>query len=71
MTLTEYRAKHGLTLEAMGEKVQRSKAQIHEVERANYATAKLALAIERETGGEVSAAFLNPQIAEARGKAAA
>ena len=71
MTLSEYRAKHGLTLEAFGSLVNKSKAQIHSVESANYATAKLALAIERETGGEVDAAFLNPEIAEARKAAAA
>jgi DNA-binding XRE family transcriptional regulator len=70
MTLTEYREKHELTLEQFGARVGKSKAQIHSVEKDNYATAKLALAIERETGGEVNAAFLNPQVAEAR-KAAA
>ncbi len=70
MTLTEYRALHDLTLEQFGAKVRKSKAQIHAIEKGNYATAKLALAIERETGGAVDAAFLNPEIAEAR-KAAA
>lgn len=70
MTLTEYRKKHELTLEQFGELVGKSKAQIHAIEKENYATAKLALAIERETSGAVDAAFLNPEIAEAR-KAAA
>jgi hypothetical protein len=70
MTLAEYRRKHSLSLEQFGARVSKSKAQIHSVEKTHYATAKLALEIERETGGEVSAAFLNPQIAEAR-KAAA
>lgn len=70
MTLAEYRKAHDLTLEAFGAMVEKSKAQIHAIESTNYATAKLALAIERATGGEVDAAFLNPQIAEAR-KAAA
>jgi transcriptional regulator with XRE-family HTH domain len=70
MTLTEYRAKHGLSLEQFGEIVCKSKAQIHSIEKSNYATAKLALAIERETGGAVDAAFLNPEIAEARKQAA-
>ena len=70
MTLTDYREKHGLSLEQFGELVGRSKAQIHAVEKGNYATAKLALAIERATEGAVNAAFLNPEIAEAR-KAAA
>jgi DNA-binding XRE family transcriptional regulator len=70
MTLTDYREKHGLTLEAFGLLVGKSKAQIHAIEKGNYATAKLALAIERVTNGAVSAAYLNPQVAEAR-KAAA
>jgi DNA-binding XRE family transcriptional regulator len=70
MTLSEYRQKHGLTLEAFGSLVSKSKAQIHAVEKENYATAKLALAIERETGGLVDAAFLNPEIAQARKVAA-
>jgi transcriptional regulator with XRE-family HTH domain len=66
MTLTDYRMKHGLTLEQFGVLVGKSKAQIHAIEKGNYATAKLALAIEQRTGGEVDAAFLNPQIAQAR-----
>lgn len=70
MTLTDYRAKHGLTLEQFAERVGKSKGHIHAVEKDNYATAKLALAIERETQGHVSAAFLNPEIAEARRAAA-
>jgi DNA-binding XRE family transcriptional regulator len=70
MTLTDYREKHSLTLEQFGALVSKSKAQIHAIEKGNYATAKLALAIERVTDGAVSAAYLNPQVAEAR-KAAA
>ena len=70
MTLTDYRLKHSLTLEEFGALVGKSKAQIHAVEKNNYATAKLALEIERVTDGLVSAAYLNPQVAEAR-KAAA
>lgn len=70
MTLTEYREKHGLTLEQFGALVNKSKAQIHSIEKENYATAKLALEIERQTNGLVDAAFLNPQVADAR-KAAA
>jgi DNA-binding transcriptional regulator YdaS (Cro superfamily) len=66
MTLTEYRLKHGLTLEQFGALVDKSKAHIHAIEKTNRASAKLALAIERVTQGEVSAAFLNPQVAEAR-----
>jgi DNA-binding XRE family transcriptional regulator len=70
MTLSEYREKHGLSLEAFAERVGKSKGHIHAVEKENYATAKLALAIERETEGAVDAAFLNPEIAEARRAAA-
>jgi DNA-binding transcriptional regulator YdaS (Cro superfamily) len=70
MTLSEYRATHGITLEAFGALVSKSKAQVHAVEKENYATAKLALAIERATNGAVDAAFLNPEVAEARKQAA-
>lgn len=70
MTLSEYRALNGLTLEQFAARVHKSKGHIHAVEKENYATAKLALAIEKATDGEVSAAFLNPTIAEVR-KAAA
>jgi transcriptional regulator with XRE-family HTH domain len=70
MTLTDYREKHGLSLEQFGRRVSRSKAQIHSIEKTNRASAKLALAIERETQGAVNAAFLNPEIAEARRQAA-
>jgi DNA-binding XRE family transcriptional regulator len=70
MTLTEYRRKRGMSLEQFGSLVGKSKAQIHAIEKGNYATAKLALEIERVTEGIVSAAYLNPQVAEAR-KAAA
>ena len=70
MTLSEYRTAHGLSLEAFGELVDRSKAQIHAIEKSNYAPAKLAMAIERATNGAVDAAFLNPDIAAARRPAA-
>lgn len=68
--MTLYREKHGLTLEALATALGKSKGHIHAVEKDNYATAKLALAIERETGGEVDAATLNPEIEEARRAAA-
>jgi transcriptional regulator with XRE-family HTH domain len=70
MTLTDYRQKHGLSLEQFGVMVGKSKAQIHSIEKTNYATAKLALAIEQVTKGLVNAAYLNPQVAEARKQAA-
>jgi DNA-binding XRE family transcriptional regulator len=70
MTLTEYRRKNGLSLEAFGRLVGRSKGHIHAIEKHNSASAKLAMEIERATNGQVNAAFLNVEIAEAR-KAAA
>lgn len=70
MTLSEYRKEQGLSLEEFGKLVGKSKGHIHAVETDNYATAKLALLIERVTAGAVSAAFLNPEIAEARRAAA-
>lgn len=70
MTLTEYRRKHGLSLQAFGKLVGKSKGHIHAIEKTNQASAKLALEIERATNGRVNAAFLNVEIAEAR-KAAA
>jgi DNA-binding XRE family transcriptional regulator len=70
MTLTEYRSKHGLSLAQFGVMVGKSKAQIHAIEKTNYATAKLAMAIERATGGCVDAGFLNSDISAARKQAA-
>lgn len=70
MTLTEYRQKHGLSLEAMARLVGKSKGHLHAVEKDGRATAKLALAIERQTRGLVDAASLNDEIAEARRAAA-
>ncbi len=70
MTLSEYRETNGLSLEALAMQLGKSKGHIHAVEKEGYATARLALDIERLTGGAVDAASLNPEIAEAR-KAAA
>lgn len=70
MTLAEYREKNGLSLEAFGKLVDKSKGHIHAIERTGCATAKLALAIERATQGLVSAAELNAEIAEAQARAA-
>lgn len=69
-TISQYRDEHGLTLEAFGQLVGKSKGHIHEVENTMRCSAKLALAIEAATGGAVDAASLNDQIASAR-KAAA
>ena len=70
MDLATYREKHGLTLEALAKRLGKSKGHLHAVESAGYATAKLALAIETETNGEIDAASLNPEIAQARRAAA-
>ena len=70
MTLTEYRKLNSLTLQDLAVRLDKSKGHICGVEQSNRASAKLALAIERETQGLVDAASLNDEIAEAR-KAAA
>lgn len=70
MTLTEYRKSKGLTLEELAARLDKSKGHLCGIEQSNRASAKLALAIERETSGLVDAASLNDEIAEAR-KAAA
>lgn len=69
-SITQYRAANGLTLEAFGALVGKSKGHVHEIERTMRCSAKLALAIEAATGGQVNAADLNDEIAFAR-KAAA
>jgi transcriptional regulator with XRE-family HTH domain len=71
MTLTEWRKQNGLSLQAVAEQLGKTKGHIHSVENTNRATARLALDIERLTGGRVDAAFLNPEIAEARRQQAA
>lgn len=70
MDIATYREKHGLSLEAFGALVGKSKPHIHQIEREMRCSAKLALDIERVTSGEVDAAALNDEIALAR-KAAA
>jgi transcriptional regulator with XRE-family HTH domain len=70
MTLSDYRAKHGLSLEALALKLGKSKGHLHAVEKDGYATARLALDIESLTEGAVDAATLNPEIREARRAAA-
>lgn len=70
MDIATYRDKHSLSLEAFGALVGKSKPHIHEIERTMRCSAKLALDIERVTGGAIDAAALNDEIASAR-KAAA
>lgn len=69
-TISEYREAKGLTLEAFGALVGKSKPHIHEIENSMRCSAKLALAIETATDGAIDAAVLNEEIANAR-KAAA
>lgn len=70
MTLSDWRSKEGLSLEAVAVRLGKSKGHLHAVEKDGYATARLALDIETLTNGAVDAGDLNPEIAEAR-KAAA
>lgn len=70
LTITQYRKANGLTLEAFAALVDKSKGHMSEIESTMRCSAKLALAIETATGGQVDAASLNDEIASAR-KAAA
>lgn len=70
MTIADYRARNGLTLEAFGLLIGRSKGHMSEIERLNRCSAKLALAIEEKTRGQVDAASLNEEVAAARKVAA-
>jgi transcriptional regulator with XRE-family HTH domain len=70
MNLSDWRAREGLSLDALAAKLGKSKGHLHAVEKDGYATARLALDIETLTHGVVDAGTLNPEIAEAR-KAAA
>ena len=54
----------------MAKLLDKSKGHLHEIEKTGRATAKLALAIERQTRGLVDAASLNDEVAEARRAAA-
>lgn len=70
MDIATYRKEHGLSLEAFGALIDKSKPHVHEIERTMRCSAKLALEIERVTANAVDAADLNDEIALAR-KAAA
>lgn len=70
MTLSDYRTANGLTLEALAAQLGKSKSHLCEIEKTSKASAKLAMAIERLTGGLVDAATLNDEIADARRAAA-
>lgn len=66
MTISKFRKDNGLTLEAFGELIGKSKGHVHAIEQSGKCSAKVALTIERVTRGAVDAATLNAQIAEAR-----
>jgi DNA-binding transcriptional regulator YdaS (Cro superfamily) len=70
MTITEYRKARNLSMEQFGALLSRSKGHMSEIERLNRCSAKLALEIERQTAGQVSAASLNDEVAAARRQAA-
>ncbi len=64
--LSRYRKAQGLTLEAFARKLGKTKGHLSIVERDMRCSASLALDIERETGGAISASQLNPDVAMAR-----
>jgi transcriptional regulator with XRE-family HTH domain len=70
MTITEYRKEHGLTIEDFAARIGRSKGHACDIENAGRCSAKLAMAIEAATNGQVNAASLNDEIAAARKQAA-
>lgn len=70
MDIATYRNERGLSLEAFGALIGKSKPHVHEIERTMRCSAKLALAIEAATDRKINAADLNDEIAAAR-KAAA
>ncbi len=64
--LSRYRKAQGLTLEVFARKLGKTKGHLSIVERDMRCSASLALDIERETGGAISASQLNPDVAMAR-----
>jgi DNA-binding XRE family transcriptional regulator len=63
-TITELRAELGLTLEAFAERVGlSSKGYASELERGGRCSVKVALEIEKLSGGRIPAASLNPDVA--------
>lgn len=71
MTISEYRTAHGLSLEAFGLLIGKTKGHVHAIESDGRCSAKLALEIEKVTGGQVDAASINDEIAAARNVKAA
>lgn len=66
--VTEYRKRHGMTLEAFGALLGVQKSAVNKWESWNGPKPATAMAIERLTKGEVSAASLRPDIWGAPGE---
>lgn len=65
-TVAAFRAEMKWTLARMGEAVGLSTSQMHEVERLNRASLRVALAIEVLSEGRIDAAALNDDVRAAR-----
>jgi DNA-binding XRE family transcriptional regulator len=66
LTVAGLRAELGLTLAEMGERVGLSKSQMHDVEKSDRASLRVALEIERLSGGRIDAADLNEDVRASR-----
>lgn len=64
--VAEFRARLALTLAEFGARIGLSKSQMHEVERSDRASLRVALAIEDLSGGEIDAALLCDDVRLAR-----
>lgn len=66
VSVAALRAELTLTLAEMGERIGLSKSQMHEVERTDRASLRVALAIEELSGGRIDAAALSDDVRVAR-----
>lgn len=64
--VADLRATLGLTLEAMGARLGISKSQMHEVERTQRASLRVALKLEELADGAIDAAELSDDVRVAR-----
>lgn len=64
--LIRYRKAKGMSLDVFARKLGKTKGHLSIVERSMNCSAALALEIERETDGAISASQLNPDVAMAR-----
>lgn len=62
LSVADLRGELGLTLAEMGERVGLSKSQMHEVERTNRASLRVALAIEALAAGRIDAGSLSEDV---------